>query len=549
MSVTATACAGLGIFFVGMRLISSHLKDLASGGIRRLLTQAFHRPGIAPLAGLVAGAVTQSTSAVTFIATGLVSAGALSLAVAVSMLAWANAGTSALVLLASFDVHALALYLLALIGLAFFNGLDQSERYRHVIYAVFGLGLLLYGLTLIKGSVGAIRDDFWVREFVEFAGSSPTVSLLTGYVLAIALQSSSVVAVLALPLAAEGIVDLQAMSALIVGACAGSGTAVVLVSSGLEGPARQLAMTQGLVRGVGSLCLLPLVLAESQGHPVGLAALAEHATDRLPTQVGLVFLYVQLVGIVVAWGLRRPILGIAARFAPPSPAEQLSRPAYLYDEAIADPNSALELLRLEHVRLITALPEYLEDLRDPAERSPDAPTLKERASASAAVVARMEEFLTEILRVNPDMSPERVFDERRRLGDLKALQKTLAKFAGQLLSVPASDRPPFARSLVEGLHALLMVVGEACGEGSADARQLLVELTAERGALVDRVRRELLGGAVTATGKEAILSAVLLLERMLWMLRERSPLPASGDATERLGDGLEASESDTLSPY
>ena len=538
MSAAASACAGLGLFFTGIRLIASHLRELASGGIRRLLSKTFQHPAIAPLAGLVAGALTQSTSAVTFITTGLLSAGAISLSVAVSTLAWANVGTSVLVLLASLDVHALALYLLALIGLAFFNGLDQSEQFRHITYALFGLALLLLGLTLVKAAVAEVNNEFWVREFVAFAASGAPVSLLAGFVLAIALQSSSIVTVLALPLAAEGLVDLHAMTLLILGACAGSGTAVILVSSGLEGPTRQLSMTQGMVRGVASLLLLPFVLIESRSQDFGLAPRAATLTTHLPTQVGIVFLVVQIGGVVVAKLLRRPILMLAAWAAPPSPAEALSRSAYLYDEAIADPGTALELIRLEQVRQLQALPDYLEDLRDPQERNPDAPPLNTRAAASAAVAEQMDEFLSELLAANPDMSSEHVFDVRRRLGDLKAVQKTLAEFSAGLAAVPHEERSRFTHSLVEGLHALLVVVGEASADPSPDTKLFLAELTAERGPLIDRVRRELLEGSTTAKGREAVLSTVLLLERLLWMLRERSPLPPG--EKEKEGDKSEA---------
>jgi phosphate:Na+ symporter len=525
MNAAALACAGMGFFFIGMRLISSHLRDLASGSIRRVLIRALNHPALASVSGLLAGGLTQSTSAVTFIATGLVSARALSLTVAVSLLAWANAGTSMLVLLASFNVHAVALYLLGVIGLAFFTGLDQNERARHTTYALFGLALLLYGISLIKGSVSSVRDDFWVREFVEFSASGPDVSLLAGYVLAIALQSSSVVVALALPLVSEGLVNLHGMTILILGACAGSGTAVVLLSSGLEGPARQLALTQGLVRGLASVVLLPIAVMEGTGYVPSIDTLFRAVTLDIGAQVGLVFLIVQLTGVLVARLLRQPILKLSARAAPPSPAEALAKAAYIYDEAAADPTTALELIRLEHIRLVQALPEFLDDLRSHEERGADAAPLALRAAASHAVAIQMEEFLGEVLCTNPEMAVERVFDVRRRLGDLVELQKALEKFARELSSVPEVDRPRFTHSLIEGLHALLVVVTDACAEDGDDARYLLGELTAERGALVDRVRAELLAGSAALSGREAVLSAVLLLERILWILRERAPLP------------------------
>jgi phosphate:Na+ symporter len=510
-----------------MRLIAAHLRDIASGSIRDLVARTVSHPLLAPFAGFLAGAVTQSTSAATFIATGLVSARALSIAVAMSMLAWANAGTSALVLLASFDSHTLALYLLALIGLAFFNGLDIDQRFRHVVYALFGLGLLLLGLSLVRSAVNEVRADFWIREFVEFTASGSGVSLLAGFVLAIAFQSSSIVTALALPLVSEGLLNLHGMSLLILGACAGSGTAVVLVASGMEGPARQLALTQGLVRSLSSALLLPLVLAEGIGLPVGPATAALAITAHPALQVGLVFLAVQIAGIAVARVFRSPILSLATRFAPESPAEVLSRPAYLYDEAAADPSTAFTLLRLEHVRLIQAFPDYLEDLRVETERTPDSPPLEVRASASNAILGQMDEFLLDITRTNPEVSAEQVFDIRRRHSDLKDLHATLERFVVRLKGIPLSERPDFVAALVEGLHALLVVVAEATDEGGEEARILVAELTGEHGALIDRVRRELLSGAASLAGREQILDAVLALERLLWILRERSPLPAN----------------------
>jgi hypothetical protein len=69
------------------------------------------------------------------------------------------------------------------------------------------------------------------------------------------------------------------------------------------------------------------------------------------------------------------------------------------------------------------------------------------------------------------------------------------------------------------------VVVEACGEADRDARSLVQTLTAEHGGLVDQVRRELLSGADGLHGSDRMLDAALQVERLLWVLRERAPLP------------------------
>ncbi len=531
MSAGVEACAGLGLFFVGMRTITAHLRELVGGRVRALLARTLHRRGVGPLAGLLAGALTQSTSAATFIAVGLVAAGAMTVDPALVMLAWANVGTSVLVLVAAIDMHTLVLYLLSLTGVAYFAGLDQVDRYRHAVVALLGLALILFGLAMLKNAVVSIHDDPWVREFIEFAGSGVAVSLLAGFVIAVAVSSSSIVVVLALPLVQQGLLSMEATELMVFGASAGSGAAVVLLSSGLEGTSRQLAVCQGLLRGASVLALLPMYFLEhAAGVPLLLAGVSRLATSPA-TQAGLLFLVAQMASVLVVAAGSRGLLWLAAQMSPAAHTEAFGRPAYLFDEAMEDPATALALVRLEHAALVAALPDFLDDLRPAEERRPGSPLLAVRVAASTAVLASTERFLAATLRAKPEMDAEPVFDARRRLVAFGELQGTVAQFAAELLAVPAAERPSFAVALVEGLHALLGVVVEACGDDPADARELMGLLTAERGELVGRVRAELCGGGSSIAGREALLSATLLFERILWMLRQPTALPAGADGT------------------
>jgi Na+/phosphate symporter len=76
MNSAATVFAGLGLFFVGIRLIVTHVRALLTGTVRRMLSRAIGHRGMPQMAGLLLGALTQTTSAVTFLAAGLISAGA-----------------------------------------------------------------------------------------------------------------------------------------------------------------------------------------------------------------------------------------------------------------------------------------------------------------------------------------------------------------------------------------------------------------------------------------------------------------------------------------
>lgn len=515
----SAAWAGLGLFFIGMRQIGSHLQQLGGGPFRELISKTLDRPFVAALAGFFSGALTQSTSAVTFIAAGLVSGGATTVSGALPLLAWANVGTSVLVLLAGIDARLMVYYLLGLIGLAFFGGLEQHRSLRHPLLAALGLALLLLGLSLLKGSVGELRGNPWVREFLLFAGSGGMVSFLIGFVVATLVQSSSIVTVLALPLVQAGMLGLDHMALAIYGASVGSGFAVLLLAQGMEGASRQLALCQAGLRGMAALVVLPLhCLEQASGLPLILSAVRE-ASALVSAQCGLVYLVFQLAvsGCAALGG--RWLARMAAGFSPEPEHLSRARPVYLFDEAIRDPETALSLASLEFRNLVRQLPEFVEELRPAAERTPGYLPLEERRAASTALARTVAEFLADTQRANPDLQAvDRLFRLQSQLLALQEIHESLSDFAGHLSSVPPGERPAMTLHMVEGLHLLLGLAGDAVGEDVESAR-LLEALTAERGELMDSVRAALLSGSSGLAGRESLLSATLLFERLLWQLR------------------------------
>ncbi len=69
-----------------------------------------------------------------------------------------------------------------------------------------------------------------------------------------------------------------------------------------------------------------------------------------------------------------PVLGpteqLLARLAPGTEAEALARPRYLYDRALADAATALELAERDEARLLARLPATLDSLREDRQPSP-----------------------------------------------------------------------------------------------------------------------------------------------------------------------------------
>ena len=127
ISAFAPFLAGLGLFFSGVHFISVNLTPLAGRRFRAMLGRVSSHPVAAAISGIVAGLITQSSNAVTYVAIGLVNANAIDLRRAILIPTWSHVGTSALVMLVAIDFRIAASYLVAIAGIGIYYGL-QSQR-------------------------------------------------------------------------------------------------------------------------------------------------------------------------------------------------------------------------------------------------------------------------------------------------------------------------------------------------------------------------------------------------------------------------------------
>jgi phosphate:Na+ symporter len=528
--------AGLGMLFVGVRLISVNVQRIAAGRLRELIARTLERPGAPQALGFVSGLITQSSAAVTFAATGLVSAGAATLVTALPLIPWANVGTVALAMMAGFDLLLAVYAAFGVLGLLAVSRRQHRETAAYLLFATLGLALVLFGMSLLREAALAMRDDPTLTAALTRAGSTPWLALLVGGVLGAAAQSALIVSVVAVPLVQSGLIGLEGYLLIVYGASVGTGIGQYLNSSGMASTPRQLLVGGVLIRTASSALLVVAFVAEHwMGVPL-LAAALRGATPNEALQCGIGYLVVQLMLAIVCQVLRVPIAAQARRLVPvvvdPVPASM--RTAFVFDAAAQDADLALTLAGQEFARLVGLLPGYLDDLRDPAERPADALPVDRRHAGSTAIAQRIDGFLARTLEAGPDSgSVRRVFALRGQVDACRMLQTTLHAFATEVAVVPPGVRPPLAHGLVEGLHAILGAAGDAWAAGADDPHgaELLRELVAPRGALMDTVRSALLEGAQGFRGRESLLSATLHFEMCLWVLQRLVPLARSSPAT------------------
>jgi len=154
-----TAIGGLGIFLLGMLVLTDGLKKLVGGRLQTFLARRTNSPLSGALSGAATTAVLQSSSATTVAAVGFVGAGLLSFNQALGIIFGANIGTTVtgwLVALIGFKLQ-IGLLLLPAVLLGVLLRLFARGWWRHAGFALAGFGLLFVGIDFLQQGMKALE--------------------------------------------------------------------------------------------------------------------------------------------------------------------------------------------------------------------------------------------------------------------------------------------------------------------------------------------------------------------------------------------------------
>lgn len=514
MAIIAEILAGLGLLFVGLKLMSTHLQQATGRRVRNLLRSATRSPVAGLLCGTLAGAATQSSNAVAIVSGNLVRGGVLSTRDAIPIVAGGNVGTAALVFVAAIDFRLLVLYMMALVGFGFQFRLDRRPAFKEWMGVALGLALALMGLDLVKNGPRALD----VGTLATVMGDALPIWLgfALGFIAAGISQSSSTPTILVVALMHAHVLDLSDAVFVVMGANLGSGVAALATAGGLEGTGRQLCYVHVLVKGIGC-ALVGAVLGGA--HVLGLHpldALDNLAGHQASASLSILFLALQLAGAVPVSFARGLTEGIAARLSPPTVEDSASRPRFIHDQALEDSATGLDLAEQETMRLVKLMPNLLPDLDQQGEAGP-AERLALWRGATAVVVA-IDQFLADLIaRGMPRESLQIALHLQSLVETVRTLQDTLHGFTEVVEGF--DELPPLGFNLSESLRTIILSLADAT-EGDVQDLDLIITLAGDRSELLSRIRRQL-GASALGTGSDArqLLLATSLFERGVWLVR------------------------------
>lgn len=533
--MAAYLLAGLGLFFTGIRLLSDNLRRLADHRLHTLITSVTASGRGAAALGFAGGAIMQSMNAMVFVLISLVKAGVLDVRRAHPVINFANLGSSVLVVLAAFKPKLFILALVGVAGILFYSDRERPASTQDLIRALLGVGLLFLGLTFIKDLGGLVGNQPWLQALFSGSAQSFVLAFLAGLGVAFLVHSASSVTIVTMALASSGVTDLEHSMVVVYGAALGAAFSTRMLGAGHRGYARQLILYQFTLKALGLVLVLPLAILEfGFGVPL-LAAGISQIPGGLALHVALVYLAYQVACDLVMHPLHHGVTHLIESRAPQTAAEELGQLRYLYPGAEQDAGTALVLVEQEQLRMVELLPNYLDDVRtEVVTPARDRTSLHQ---GCAQVTLACSRFLEGLLAASPGgESLERALVLQNRNQLLAGLQDSLSEFAAEAgrISGRGEGEPGILMDgLVESLHVLLLTLHDAVRSGDPDDLAVLQALTGDRSELMHSIRSRLLAAAtMEAATREALLSAISLFERLVWLMRRYALLLPAGRGTQ-----------------
>ena len=534
MEAIGNLIGGIGVFFVGLHLLSSGLKQMAGRRFRlhfaKWVGTAFRAGGV----GLAAGFFSQSMSALSFIVGSLVGAGILPVRRAMLVIFWANAGIGIMIILAVLNIKLAVLFILGVAGLSF--AFKRPRRMEVFSQALFGAALLFYGLIMLRAGAEPLADTAWFKTVLASSQSSYFLAFWAGALLTALCQSSTAVSILAITLTQIGLFSMPQTMMIIYGTNVGSGVISWLLSTTLRGTPKQLIMAQVFFNFIAGLVFVFLFYLEILAGLPLVHALVRSLRLPLEQQAALVYLVFNWGGAVALSLLLTPFIRVIERLWPVTQEEEWSRTIFLRDDLGNVPELHIGLLAREQARLMSRLPQY------------SATALKQGQDAQDQVLSALHASFPVISREIDAHSAELIRQPLSREGvellmvlqnkqkQMEALEVLVHQVILSCREWTGDLRTVFQNTFLQSLDFLLHMVSEAEASGDAEEAEQLIRLTQDKSDVFQSIRAAHLRGNATMSDQDrtTLLELTGLFERIVWTLGRIARLQS---AQKALGDG------------
>ncbi|MCL4800311.1 MAG: Na/Pi symporter [Burkholderiales bacterium] len=498
---------GIGLFLMGMVLLTDGLKAYAGEALREALVRFTGTPYKAFVSGALVTLMVQSSSATTVTLIGFVSAGLLAFPQAMGVVLGASLGTTGtgwVVSVLGLKVS-LGFYALPLVGLGALLRLLATGRARALGLALAGFGLIFVGIETLQAGMQSLAGAFDLAALPSAGLRAHLAAVGIGAVMTVIMQSSSAAVATALTALHTNAVNFEQAAALAIGAAMGTTVTGALAAIGGTVHAKRTALTHvlfNLATGAIALLLLPALLWA--------LALAQRYAGLEPGAVSLAAFHTAFIGLGVAI-----FLPFIRRFAGwiawllPEKGPRLT--GHLDDTLLQAPAVALEATRRTLVDTALELVELLDALLSHAAGPAD----EQRRAEVQAALERTQRFFAQIPSTDADAPlSERRFAQLHGIDHLMRLQGRLGPSAETRQGLA---QPALAPGVGQCREVLALARSRLAGLAPAGWEARLEQ---EALAIAERRRGERLAILrQTADGDRGPFEAMAALDAIRWLER------------------------------
>jgi phosphate:Na+ symporter len=488
---------GIGLFLVGMMLLSGGLVAFAGPALQQALARFTGTPRRAFASGALITALAQSSTATTVTLIGFVSAGLIPFAQAIGVVIGASLGNTATGwIVAGLGLKvSLGFYTLPLIGIGALLRLFARERWANLGMAMAGFGVLFVGLDTLQQGMGGLSETFSLAALPSGGIGARLTIMLVGIALTAVLQSSTAAIAMTLTALHTDAINFDQATALVIGASIGTTLTSLLVSIGATVHAKRTAAAHilfNLIAGLIAIALLPVysfvidLLARYAGLEAGALWLAAFHT-----------LFIA-VGVVLVLPFSERFARLIERLLPER-ADDATQ--HLDASLLAIPAVALEAAQ----RALQRIAQRLFDIYAEILSGQHPEGLLQRLAQSREALDRCFDFVSRI----PPPDGNEAF-AARRIAQLHAIDHLL-RFRERLQELdPARGelgKPVYADALTQNRH-ILVLAREGLAQRDPDWLERMAGDAAALAALSRRIRH----GILHDTGPDSAAKALQITD-------------------------------------
>jgi len=244
---------GLALFLYGMDKMSTGMKKAAGNQMRSILAALTQNRVIALIVGAFVTMVIQSSSATTVMLVSFVQAGLMTFVQSLGIILGADIGTTVTAQLIAFKLTDYALLMIAVgFGLQI---ISKKENIKNIGEVVLGFGILFFGMKLMSDAMAPLRT---YPAFITLMKDleNPLFGLLVGTIFTALVQASGASIGIAIVLAQQGLITLEAGIPIILGANIGTCVTACLACIGTTRDAKRVALAHVLFKIAGVLIFI-----------------------------------------------------------------------------------------------------------------------------------------------------------------------------------------------------------------------------------------------------------------------------------------------------